>query len=129
MTDAQRLLEDSRAICLFAALDEQCAGQCIVRLGGNALCDLIDLRVDSRFRRQGVATELIRACCEWTRRQNRAGIRVETTDEQPVACQFFESCGFELGGVDRLRRFADPSQRSRVPAMRESILTFYKFLT
>ena len=43
---------------------------------------------------------------------------------KPIACQFFEYCGFVLGGVDRLLHAADPEQAKRLPAMRESVLVF-----
>lgn len=127
--DPERLLADEKAACYLAFLDGQCAGQSIVRLGAHRLCDLLDLRVDSRFRRQGVGGQLLATCAEWAARKGRAGLRVEVTDEQPVACQFLERMGFTLGGVDRLWHDAEPEQRQRVPAMRESVLAFYKFFT
>lgn len=125
--DADHWLADPKAACFLAFVDGQHAGQAIVRLMGHRLCELLDLRTDTHFRRQGVGTELINACQTWAESMRRVGIRVETTDEQPVACQFFESYGFTLGGVDRLLHSADPDQARRFPAMRESVLVFYKF--
>ena len=125
--DTTKLMAEPKAACYLAFVDGQCAGQSVIRLGAHQLCDLVDIRTDSRFRRQGVATQLVNACVEWALRAGRAGIRVETTDEQPVACQFFEKSGFTLGGVDRLWHAALPEQAKRVPATRESVLAFYKF--
>ena len=125
--DANTLLADEKAACFLAFLDGQYAGQAVTRLAGHRLCELMDLRVDSRCRRQGVGTELLKTCVAWTEQRRRAGLRAETSDESPVACQFLESCGFALGGVDRLWHNADPWQQERVPGMRETVLTFYRF--
>ena len=124
--DPLRLLANPNAACFLAFVDGQPAGQGIVRLGAHRLCELIDLRVDSRFRRQGAGTQLIAASLQWTRAKARAGLRAELTDGQPVACQFMEKVGFTLGGVDRLWHSALPDQQELVPAMRESVLVFYK---
>lgn len=125
--DPERLLADPKAGCFLAFVDGQPAGQGIVRLGAHQLCELIDLRVDSRFRRQGAGTQLVLTCAQWAQAKGRAGLRAELTDGQPVACQFLERVGFTLGGVDRLWHAALPEQRQLVPAMRESVLVFYKF--
>ena len=125
--DAQKLLDDPKAACFLAFVDGQCAGQCVVRLGAYRLCEVLDIRTDSRFRRQGVATQLMNACVDWAQRAGRAGLRAETSDEHPVACQFFERIGFALGGVDRLWHSALPEQAKRMPTMRESVLVFYRF--
>ena len=127
--EPNRLLADPNAASFLAFVDGQFAGQCVVRLGAHRLCELIDLRVDSRFRRQSAGTQLIAACVQWTQAKGRAGLRAELTDGQPVACQFMERLGFTLGGVDRLWHTALPDQQKLVPAMRESVLVFYKFTT
>jgi len=125
--DTEKLISDVNAACYLAFVDGQQAGQCVIRLGSHQLCELVDIRTDSRFRRQGVASHLLNACIEWAQKEGRAGIRIETTDEQPVACQFLENCGFTLGGVDRLWHSALPEQVKRVPATRETVLVYYHF--
>ncbi len=102
-------------------------GQCVAKKGAYRQCDLLDIRTDSRHRRQGVATALLNAAEAWAAAQGLCGIRAETTDDRPASCQFFERTGFTLGGVDMLRRRCDPAQADRAPAMRESVLVFYKF--
>lgn len=124
---AERLIGDPDHHCCFAVLDGRCVGQFIARKGSHALCELLDIRTDSRHRRQGIATAMLNAVVEWASAQQLAGIRAETTDDCPGACQFFERCGFVLGGVDMLWHARDPEQQSKVPAMRESVLTFYQF--
>ena len=125
--EPESLMADPHAACFLAFMDGQPVGQCVVRLVANHLCELADLRVDSRFRRQGIGTQLTETCVDWAQAKGRAGLRAEVTDNQPTACQFLEHIGFTLGGVDRLRRAALPEQRLLVPAMRESVVVFYKF--
>lgn len=125
--EGARLLHEPQYACFLANVQGQFAGQSIVALGSHRLCELLDFRVDSRFRRQGAGSQLVSACADWAKRQGRAGLRAEVSDEQPVACQFLERLGFVLGGVDKLYHNAEPEQSKRLPAMRESVLMFYLF--
>ena len=113
--------------CFFAFLEKRFVGQLVAMPEEAGLCKLLDIRVDAAHRRQGVGTGLLNACVDWALRKGRKGVAAEVSDENPVACQFFQSRGFTLGGVDKLRRFADPRQADRPAALRESILTFYRF--
>ncbi|MCE5343472.1 MAG: GNAT family N-acetyltransferase [Eubacteriales bacterium] len=124
---AETLLNDENAAVYFAFSENKCVGQCVAKSGDHHLCELLDLRTDSRHRRQGVATALLSAMEEWVATRSLAGIRAETSDDQPASCQFFERAGFTLGGVDMLWHHCDPAQSDRAPAMRESVLVFYKF--
>ncbi len=125
--NVEQLLANESYACFLAFVNGRCVGQSIAQRGGHRLCDLLDLRTDSRYRRQGVATALVNAVSEWAVTGGYAGLRAETTDDRPVSCQFFERFGFTLGGVDILWHSADTDQAGRLPAMRESVLTFYKF--
>ena len=127
--NAQTLLANPSFACFLAFVDGECAGQAILRTGDFHLCDLLDIRVDSRMRRQGVATALLHACEDWAKKAHWAGLRAETTDHQPVACLFFTNSGFQLGGVDKLRHLADPDQAATPLAMRENALIFYSQFT
>ena len=123
------LMQVEDAICYLAFVDGRCAGQSVMRLTANHLCELQDIRTDIRYRRQRIASELLNACVDWARSRNRPGLYAEASDAQPVACQFFESRGMVLGGVDRLRHAAESDQVRRLPAMRDSALFFYKLFS
>ncbi len=113
--------------CFFAYVDGKPVGQAVAQPSPYGLCCLADLRVDVAHRRQSVATELLNACMDWAGHKGFLGMMAETGDENPVACQFLQSRGFSLGGVDKLRRHADPSQAGKPAALRGSLLTFYRF--
>ena len=86
---------------------------------------LWDLRVDVRSRRKGVGRTLLEASRSWALHLGLKGIMVETQDGNPVACQFYQSSGFVLGGVDRMLYAAIPQQAQKPPALRDSALFFY----
>ncbi len=114
--------------CFFAFLEERFVGQLVAAPAQYALCRMLDLRVDASVRRQGVGTELLNACMDWAGRKKMKGLWVDIDDQNPVACQFLQRSQFSLGGVDKLRHFADPAQADRPAAMRDSVLSFYRFL-
>ncbi len=123
--DSSELVDRKDAVCFFAFLDGQLAGQAVVSRHFHQLAMLWDIRVDVRSRRNGVGRMLIQACRDWAVLLGLKGIMVETRDTNPAACQFFQSCGFILGGVDRMLYAADAEQMQKPPAMRDCALFFY----
>lgn len=113
-------------ICYFAFLDGQLAGQAVLFENWNRLAMLHDIRIDARYRRQGIGKALIDAACDWAKSHSLCGIMLETQDTNPIACQFYESVGFSLGGVDRLLYTALKEQRQKPPALRDAALFFYR---
>jgi streptothricin acetyltransferase len=120
------LLRRKDAICFFAFLDNQPVGQAITARHWNNLAMLWDIRVDVRSRRKGVGKALLDACRSWAQHQGLKGIMVETQDSNPAACQFYQSSGFLLGGVDRMLYAAIPEQSAKPPKLRDSALFFYQ---
>lgn len=113
--------------CFFAFQDEKFVGQLVARPAMYSLCKLLDIRVDASARRQGVGGELLNACVDWAGKKELKGILAETSDQNPVVCQFLQSSRFLLGGVDKLRHYADPEQAGTTAALRDSVLSFYRF--
>lgn len=126
--EAETLLSLPEYGCYLAVTEGRCAGQCVVKRGPHHLCEVVDLRTDSRYRRQGIGTALLNAAMDWAAQQGLRGIRVETTDACPGMCRFLEHSRFMLGGVDMLRRAADTPETLHVPQRRESTLIFYQFI-
>ncbi len=122
----QELLKRKDAVCFFAYLDGQPVGQAVAAHHWNNLAMLWDIRVDVRRRRNGVGRALLEASKSWAVQHGLKGLMVETQDGNPVACQFYQSCGFVLGGVDRMLYAATPQQAQKPPALRDSALFFYQ---
>jgi len=123
---AQELIDMPDMACFIALWEGQPVGQAMVMQHFNRLAMVFDVQVDVALRRAGIGEELIAACRDWARRQGLGGLVVETTDSNPGACQFFEKCGFQLGGVDRMRYGALPEQSIRPAALRDCAMTFYQ---
>lgn len=121
----QELLKRKDAICFFAFWEGKPVGQAVIARHVHNLAMLRDIRVDVRTRRKGVGRALLETCKSWAVHQGLKGIMVETQDGNPVACQFYQSCGFVLGGVDRMLYAATLQQAQKPPALRDSALFFY----
>lgn len=64
---------------------------------------ITELRVDSDYRRQGIASALVFQCVRETREQNFRAVAAETTTDNAPANDFLAKCGFELAGIDTHR--------------------------
>lgn len=95
-------LNNPDRVIYFATVDGESAGQ--IRLvkfwNGYAFIDLI--AVNPQYRGHGVGRALMEKAIQWSKEKGLPGIRVETQDTNVPACRFYESCGFRLGGFDRM---------------------------
>ena len=123
----ERMEKHAEWACFFAFQDGRFVGQVILRQSAYQLCELLDIRVDVADRRQGIGTQLLIAGEDWARKRQMKGIVAEASDQNPVACQFFQNRRFVLGGVDKLRHYADLRQADKPAALRDSVLSFYYF--
>ena len=116
---------DAAAYAAFS--EESLAGLvCMIFDGDSVWTDIADLRVDAAFRRQGVASALLRACEDASRERGMKGLRMAVPDSNPAACQFCEHCGFTLQGIDRFALLHTPSERGKPAAARACALLFYR---
>lgn len=87
-------------VMYLAYVDGQLAGQVVIGPRWNGYAYLEDIRVDPHFRRGGVGRALMAQAITWARARGKPGIMLETQDVNVGACQFYERCGFVLGGLD-----------------------------
>lgn len=84
----------------IAYVDGRVAGQIVVSRNWNRFSSIEDIRVDAKFRRQGIGRALLKHAETWVRKNSFPGIMVETQDTNVGACRFYEKYGFVLGGFD-----------------------------
>ena len=96
---ATYLHRPDRAI-FFALVDDQVAGQVIVRRNWNRYAFVEDITVDAGFRRKGVGRALLQHVVDWARDRQLAGVMLETQNNNLGACRLYEHCGFQLAGFD-----------------------------
>ena len=85
----------------FAFVDDQLAGQVIMRRNWNLYALVEDITVDAGFRRKGVGRLLLQHAVDWARDRQLSGVMLETQNNNVAACHLYESCGFKLAGFDR----------------------------
>jgi streptothricin acetyltransferase len=94
-------IDNPEKTIFLAYLDEQLAGQIILRKNWNGYAYVEDITVDSHFRRLGIGKQLMEQAVVWTKSVALPGIMLETSNVNVAACQFYERFGFKLGGFDR----------------------------
>lgn len=111
----------------YAAFDgERYIGGAAVTTDPNGWADVIDLRVDPAFRRQGAGRMLLDKCEHFAAKRNLSGLRLACTDTNPALCQFCEHMGFTLAGLDRMALAKSPEERLKPVSRRTCLLFFYR---
>ena len=125
--DPQTVLTDSRCALFGAFEDEALIGSAAMRVNSaTRWAEIIDLRVEAAYRRQGVARNLLDFCERLALKRGMHGIRLACADTNPILCQFCEHCGFTLAGVDSKALAYTDSERDKPLSRRAALLTFYK---
>jgi len=91
---AQRFRESMTMDVLVAEMDSALSGL-------RALID--DLAVDPTYRRQGIGAALVEAAMQRADRRGATHLLVDTSRAGPAAQDFYQACGFEVGGIAPLR--------------------------
>ncbi len=85
----------------YGAYDrDTCIGVAVLRKGMFKYLYLDDLKINVKYRRQGVGAMLIRACLEKANTEHMKGIFTIGQDNNLSACLFYINQGFKIGGFD-----------------------------
>lgn len=121
------LLADENSAMFLAFENESLVGQAAVSARrSTGWTEILDLRVDPASRRKGVARTLLDAMESFSQKAGMQGLRMALTDDNTVACQFCQHCGFALQGIDRMALAYTPAQREKPLARRACQLFFYQ---
>ena len=88
------------AVFFGAYEGDKIVGLAVVREGPFGYLYLHDLKVMSACRRMGVGGQLIDACMEEAKAQQKQGVYTIGQDNNLSACLFYLDHGFEIGGFD-----------------------------
>ncbi len=117
--DTSIYLHNPDRVIYFAYVDGELAGQ--IRLlkfwNDYAFIDLIAVMPQHRGR--GVGRALMEKAIQWAKEKGLPGLMAETQNINVSACRFYERCGFQLGGFDRM------SYQARNPSTDEIALYWY----
>jgi len=99
--DEMAYIDHPDQIMYLAILGEQVVGHITLSRHWNHYAYIDDIRVDKSIRHRGIGSALIEAAKRWALEGGMPGIMLETQNNNVKACQFYEKCGFTLGGFDR----------------------------
>lgn len=85
---------DDAPVALLLARPDSAAG--ILRI--------VDIRVDSDYRRQGMGTTLVYQTIQAAREGQLRAVEAETLTNNAPAAELLNKCGFDLSGIDTRRR-------------------------
>ena len=90
------------------------AGNIIIWKQWNKDCYIENIAVRRDFHRSGIGKKLIEQAVFWAKDKNLRGLRLETQDNNLIACRFYQKCGFVLGAVDNLlyRHFDNKDEKA-----------------
>ena len=124
--DPAFLAADERSAFYGAFEDEHYIGCAAVTVNPHGWADVIDLRVDAAFRRQGAGRMLLEKCASFARKRELHGLRVVCTDQNPGMCQMLQHEGFTLCGFDTMALTQSPEERLKPKSRRPALLIFYR---
>ena len=120
------LVQDDNSAFYAAFDDEKYIGSAAVTLHPNGWADMLDIRVDAAYRRQGAGRMLLDKCASFAQKRELHGLRVACTDTNPGMCRFLEHEGFTLHGFDQMVLSQSPDERIKPRSRRASLLYFYR---
>lgn len=112
--DYSTFINNKEKTVFFAFVDEELAGQIIVTKHWSFYARIEDIRIQKKFRGQGIGSKLIKRAIEWAKAINCIGMVVETQSVNAKACLFYEKNGFVLGGADIFVYKASPLEKNEI---------------
>lgn len=124
--DPAFLVTDEASAFYGAFEGDKYIGCAAVTATPNGWADVIDLRVDAAFRRQGAGRMLLDKCASFAKKHQLHGVRLACTDQNPGMCQFLQHEGFTLHGFDVMVLTQSPAEKIKPKSRRPSLLFYYR---
>lgn len=98
----------------FAFVEEELAGQIIIRKNWNGYAYIEDIAVDLKYRRHKIGKMLMEKAIAWAQAKGLPGVMLEAQDVNAGAARFYQHMGFRIGGFDQMLYSANPNIASEV---------------
>lgn len=98
--DLPEYIDNPNRIIYLAFAEEQAVGRIVLRRNWNRYAYVEDIAVHRSYRGLGIGRQLIERAKLWAQADGMPGIMLETQSNNVRACQFYERCGFIVGGFD-----------------------------
>lgn len=100
--DYKSYIDNDEKTIYLAYIDKKVVGQIILKKNWNSYAFVQDIRVDLNHRKESIGKMLICFAKDWAAAKRLPGIMLETQNNNVRACKFYESCGFKIGGFDKM---------------------------
>lgn len=112
--------------CWIATVGQAVAGVIVVQDQGEGWAEVMNLAVDDRFRRRGIARQLLRYVIEqWASERSVRRVRICTGTSAAGPLMLYQQEGFDLVAVDRdyfVRNYPEPIWENGVQCRHQLIL-------
>ncbi|MGF9910577.1 GNAT family N-acetyltransferase [Brevibacillus porteri] len=98
--DNSNYIGNPHQIIYVALVNNQVVGRIVLKRNWNKYTYVEAIEVDKQYRGYGVGKKLIEQAKRWMKDGGMTGIMLETQNNNVRACNFYESCGFVIGGFD-----------------------------
>lgn len=82
--------------------------------GRDDMSVLWDIRVDDRYKKQGIGTKLFTMATEWSKLNGFKQIKIECQNNNVQACKFYHKQGAALGKIDEYAYYDDSDIQNEV---------------
>lgn len=82
--------------------------------GRDDMSVLWDIRVDGRYKKQGVGTKLFNMAAQWSKSNGLKQMKIECQNNNVQACKFYHKQGAVLGKIDEYAYYEDIEIRDEV---------------
>ncbi|MDX5980865.1 GNAT family N-acetyltransferase [Exiguobacterium profundum] len=69
---------------------------------------LKNIAVRQTHRKRGIGKLLLETAEQWAKEKRLIGLSLEAQNDNLIACRFYRKEGFQLGGVDSIKQYANP---------------------
>lgn len=93
---------DKKGFAVGAYRDKTCVGIAIYEYNWNKFLYLMDLKVNSQYRKKGIASELLKVGQHYAEKLEYQGLYTIAQDNNLAACKFYLKQNFVIGGLNTM---------------------------
>lgn len=106
--DWKQYIEHDNRIVFLAMDADECVGQIRLVKDWNRFAYIENIAVRQTHRKRGIGKLLLETAEQWAKEKRLIGLSLEAQNDNLIACRFYRKEGFQLGGVDSIKQYANP---------------------
>ena len=105
--DWRDYIERDNRVVYLAMDNDECVGQIRLVKDWNQFAYIENIAVKMTYRKQGIGRMLLEKAERWAKEKELIGLSLEAQNDNLIACRFYRKEGFQLGGVDTMKQYAN----------------------